>query len=140
MLLIRRVIEDEICGYLSLCWDDRFIISTRINDLVEFQSLFLKKIKGIFANPKVTILPGGAYMSKEKDNTPEKFKTELGGMGLYGTTSNTEIAGYVATGDIENAGQLDKGFKNLNERIGCNCLIVSSGNVKIRSIDFLAIN
>jgi len=65
-------------------------------------------------------------MSKEKDNTPEKFKTELGGMGLYGTTSNTEIAGYIATGDIENAGQLDKGFKKLNEESGATASLDDS--------------
>lgn len=65
-------------------------------------------------------------MSKEKDNTPEKFKTELGGMGLYGTTSNTEIAGYIATGDIENAGQLDKGFKKLNEDSGATASLDDS--------------
>ncbi|QOR68151.1 hypothetical protein IM538_08595 [Cytobacillus suaedae] len=41
----------------------------------------------------------------------EDVHVELGGMGLYGTTSNMEIAGYEATGDIENAGQIDKGFK-----------------------------
>ncbi|SHG14194.1 hypothetical protein SAMN05216225_101721 [Ornithinibacillus halophilus] len=32
-------------------------------------------------------------------------------MGLYGTTSNQEIAGYHMSGDIEYAGQLNKGFK-----------------------------
>jgi hypothetical protein len=59
-------------------------------------------------------------MSENKDKTPEKLKVELGGMGLYGTTSNTEIAGYMATGDIENAGQIDKGFKKLNEESGAS--------------------
>jgi len=45
----------------------------------------------------------------KKDNERnEKINVELGGMGLYGTTSNAEIAGYKATGDIENAGQIDK--------------------------------
>ncbi|WP_156288724.1 hypothetical protein [Oceanobacillus salinisoli] len=43
-----------------------------------------------------------------KEKTNEKINVKLGGMGLYGTTSNTEIAGYKATGDIENAGQADK--------------------------------
>ncbi|WP_042141925.1 hypothetical protein [Paucisalibacillus sp. EB02] len=65
-------------------------------------------------------------MSKGKDKTPEKFKTELGGMGLYGTTSNTEIAGYMATGDIENAGQLDKGFKKLNRESGASASLDDS--------------
>ncbi|WP_047984608.1 hypothetical protein [Ornithinibacillus californiensis] len=59
-------------------------------------------------------------MSENKDKTPDKLKVELGGMGLYGTTSNTEIAGYMATGDIENAGQIDKGFKKLNEESGAS--------------------
>ncbi|MFD2922894.1 hypothetical protein [Halobacillus naozhouensis] len=50
-------------------------------------------------------------MDNEKDRNKENVNGELGGMGLYGTTSNTEIAGYKASGDIENAGRLDKGFK-----------------------------
>ncbi|PLR76322.1 hypothetical protein CU633_16675 [Bacillus sp. V3-13] len=50
-------------------------------------------------------------MDKERDDVQEKINVELGGMGLYGTTSNTEIAGYEASGDIENAGRLDKGFR-----------------------------
>jgi hypothetical protein len=74
----------------------------------------------------VTILAGGAYMTKEKDNTPEKFKTELGGMGLYGTTSNTEIAGYMTTGDIENAGQIEKGFKKVNDESGASASLDDS--------------
>lgn len=48
---------------------------------------------------------------KNKDHINEKVNVELGGMGLYGTTSNMEIAGYKASGDIENAGRLDKGFQ-----------------------------
>lgn len=36
-------------------------------------------------------------------------------MGLYGTTSNKEIAGYRTSGDINNAGQIDKGFKRTEE-------------------------
>ncbi|MBM7690996.1 hypothetical protein JOC77_000399 [Peribacillus deserti] len=50
-------------------------------------------------------------MGTKNNRENEKVHVELGGMGLYGTTSNTEIAGYQATGDIENAGRLDKGFK-----------------------------
>ncbi|PLR80315.1 hypothetical protein CVD25_14695 [Bacillus canaveralius] len=50
-------------------------------------------------------------MDQEKDDVQEKINVELGNMGLYGTTSNTEIAGYEASGDIENAGRLDKGFR-----------------------------
>ncbi|PWA11155.1 hypothetical protein DCC39_09970 [Pueribacillus theae] len=50
-------------------------------------------------------------MKKEKEEINEKINVELGGMGLFGTTSNVEVAGYQASGDIENAGRLDKGFK-----------------------------
>jgi len=65
-------------------------------------------------------------MSKDKDNTPEKFKTELGGMEIYGTTSNSEIAGYKATGNIENAGQIDKGFKKINKESGASASLDDS--------------
>ncbi|WP_087973149.1 hypothetical protein [Oceanobacillus rekensis] len=54
-------------------------------------------------------------MDKKKEHTNEKVSVKLGGMGLYGTTSNTEIAGYKASGDIENAGRLDKGFQKVEE-------------------------
>lgn len=48
----------------------------------------------------------------EKEKDVEKHMTvQLGGMGLYGTTSNVNIAGYQATGDLENAGHPEKGFK-----------------------------
>ncbi|WP_077624497.1 hypothetical protein [Sediminibacillus massiliensis] len=50
-------------------------------------------------------------MDKKKATTEENINAELGGMGLYGTTSSEEVAGYKASGDIENAGNLDKGFK-----------------------------
>ncbi|MEB1809412.1 MAG: hypothetical protein LPK26_19320 [Bacillaceae bacterium] len=51
-------------------------------------------------------------MTKKKNGiNMDHIRTELGGMGLYGTTGTTEVAGYKMSGDIENAGQLDKGFK-----------------------------
>jgi hypothetical protein len=50
-------------------------------------------------------------MKKNKNNEQDKINAELGGLDLYGTTSNVEIAGYEASGDIENAGRLDKGFR-----------------------------
>lgn len=53
---------------------------------------------------------GGARMDKKKDKIKEDVNVELGGMGLYGTTSNKEIAGYKTSGDIENAGNIEKGF------------------------------
>ena len=54
-------------------------------------------------------------MNKKKEHNDERINVELGGMGLYGTTSNTEIAGYKASGDIENAGRLDKGFQKVED-------------------------
>ncbi|WP_227936411.1 hypothetical protein [Alkalihalobacillus deserti] len=54
-------------------------------------------------------------MDKKKKHTEESINVKLGGMGLYGTTSNTGIAGYKASGDIENAGRLDKGFQKTEE-------------------------
>lgn len=56
-------------------------------------------------------------MDKKKDNIKENVNVELGGMGLYGTTSNGEIAGYQTSGDIENAGNL-KGFKRPDKEAG----------------------
>lgn len=47
-------------------------------------------------------------MTDKKKRSNENINVELGGMGLYGTTSTEEVAGYQATGDIENAGQPDK--------------------------------
>jgi hypothetical protein len=50
-------------------------------------------------------------MDNKRNHGEKEIKVELGGMGLYGTTTNMEIGGYQASGDIENAGRLDKGFK-----------------------------
>jgi hypothetical protein len=55
-------------------------------------------------------------VDSKKDIIEEKVNAELGGMGLYGTTSNGEVAGYKASGDIENAGRLDKGFQKIEEQ------------------------
>ncbi|WP_409302741.1 hypothetical protein [Peribacillus sp. SCS-155] len=55
-------------------------------------------------------------MDKKMDDIQQEANVELGGMGLFGTTSNVEIAGYEATGDIENAGQLDKFRKEEGHR------------------------
>lgn len=65
-------------------------------------------------------------MKDNKDQTPEKLKVELGGMGFYGTTTNKEIGGYKTSGDIENAGQLDKGFKNANDKSGATASLDDS--------------
>ncbi|SEQ96075.1 hypothetical protein [Piscibacillus halophilus] len=54
-------------------------------------------------------------MGKEKERKKENINVKLGGMEIHGTTSNKPIAGYQASGDIENAGQLDKGFKKVEE-------------------------
>lgn len=53
-------------------------------------------------------------MSKEKEQN-KRINVELGGMEILGTTSNTEVGGYKASGDIENAGRLDKGFQKVEE-------------------------
>ncbi len=47
----------------------------------------------------------------KKDRINEDMNVELGGTGLYGTTSNEEVAGFKTSGDIENAGQIDKEFE-----------------------------
>lgn len=49
----------------------------------------------------------------ENNRKEENINVKLGGMALYGTTSNKTIGGYETSGDIENAGKIDKGFKNL---------------------------
>ncbi|MFT4413793.1 hypothetical protein ACLM5H_08040 [Fredinandcohnia humi] len=54
-------------------------------------------------------------MDKQNEQKEENINARLGGMGFYGTTSNIEIAGYTASGDIENAGRLDKGFQKPGE-------------------------
>nr|WP_106783115.1 hypothetical protein [Lysinibacillus timonensis] len=52
-------------------------------------------------------------MSKKNDK--QRINVELGGMDLFGTTSNAPVGGYQASGDIENAGRLDKGFRKVEE-------------------------
>lgn len=64
------------------------------------------------------MLGGGNMHDEKKEHIKENSNVELGGMGLYGTTSNEEIAGYRASGDIENAGRLDKGFKRPEDEAG----------------------
>ena len=51
-------------------------------------------------------------MTKKKG---QRINVELGGMELHGTTSNAEVGGYKASGDIENAGRLDKGFQKVED-------------------------
>ncbi|UTR10603.1 hypothetical protein MM300_22520 [Evansella sp. LMS18] len=53
----------------------------------------------------------GNNQKNNKGDIKQNVNAALGGMGLYGTTGNTEIEGYEMSGDIENAGRLDKGFK-----------------------------
>ncbi|WP_053220199.1 hypothetical protein [Virgibacillus senegalensis] len=50
-------------------------------------------------------------MTAKRKHPEKEANAELGGMGLYGTTSTEEVAGYQATGDIENAGKPEKGFR-----------------------------
>jgi hypothetical protein len=54
-------------------------------------------------------------VAKNRDNGKQRINVELGGMDLFGTTSNAPVGGYQASGDIENAGRLDKGFRKLEE-------------------------
>ncbi|RKQ33886.1 hypothetical protein [Oceanobacillus halophilus] len=63
--------------------------------------------------------------NNEKSN--EKINVKLGGMGLYGTTSNAEVAGYKATGDIENAGQADKLQRVEEEDISATASVKEEG-------------
>lgn len=41
----------------------------------------------------------------------ENVNGELGGAALFITISNKEIAGYGTSGDLENAGDIEKSFK-----------------------------
>lgn len=52
-------------------------------------------------------------MTKKRDK--QQINVELGGMDLFGATSNATVGGYQASGDIENAGRLDKGFKKVDD-------------------------
>jgi hypothetical protein len=54
-------------------------------------------------------------VDKKRDGKNEHVNVELGGMGIFGTTSNVEVGGYKASGDIENAGNLDSGFQKVEE-------------------------
>lgn len=54
-------------------------------------------------------------MSKEKEIDHKKINVKLGGMEIHGTTSNVEVGGYKASGNIENAGRLDKEFQKVEE-------------------------
>lgn len=65
-------------------------------------------------------------LADEKKKTKENVNTELGGMGLYGTTGNVEVEGYEMSGDIENAGQLDKGFNKKQKNMGAKASLEDS--------------
>ncbi|HET7657543.1 MAG TPA: hypothetical protein VFK37_04570 [Bacillales bacterium] len=56
-------------------------------------------------------------MAKDKKKQQD-INVELSGMGFYGTTANTGVEGYEATGDIENAGHPEKGFKKKKDPMG----------------------
>lgn len=57
-------------------------------------------------------------MERKKDAIKENVNVELKGMEIHGTTSNAEIGGYEATGDIENAGHPERGFRKEKGHIG----------------------
>jgi hypothetical protein len=59
----------------------------------------------------------------EKRVIQENVNAELGGTAIFGTTSNKEIAGYETSGDIENAGNLDKGFKSPEDGAGARASV-----------------
>ncbi len=65
-----------------------------------------------FSLGKLGVMEMKKLADEKKKITKENVNTVLGGMGLYGTTGNIEVEGYEMAGDIENAGQLDKGFNN----------------------------
>ncbi|WP_158737602.1 hypothetical protein [Alteribacillus sp. YIM 98480] len=69
-------------------------------------------------------------MDKKNEHKNEKINVKLGGMGLYSNTSNTEIGGYKASGDIENAGQLDKGFQKVEEEDTAPSASIKEGDQK----------
>lgn len=65
-------------------------------------------------------------MSNKKKEVNEKIKVELGGMEIYGTTGNIEVQGYKMTGDIENAGHMERGFEKTNPKDGARSSIVDT--------------
>ncbi|MDQ0254659.1 hypothetical protein J2S74_002038 [Evansella vedderi] len=63
----------------------------------------------------------------DKKNVKEDVNAAVGGMGIFGTTGNVEIEGYEMSGDIENAGQLDKGFKKDSGTVGAKATLEENG-------------
>jgi|GEM_PF-977225 len=59
----------------------------------------------------------------KKDSVKENVNAELSGMGIFGTTSNEEVAGYKTSGDLENAGQVEKGFKRPKDGAGATASV-----------------
>jgi len=59
----------------------------------------------------------------KKNSVKEDVNAELGGMGFFGTTSNEEIAGYQSSGDIENAGKVEKGFEGPEDGAGARASV-----------------
>ena len=51
-------------------------------------------------------------MDKKKEGN---INLKLGGMSLLSDNFHAEVGGYEASGDIENAGRLDKGFRKVEE-------------------------
>lgn len=66
------------------------------------------------------------YLADEKKKNEENINAELGGMGLYGTTGNVEVEGYSMSGNIENAGQPDKGYNKKKENMGAKASLEDS--------------
>ena len=74
-----------------------------------------KKKKPIIYNFCLLWLHYYKEVNKVDKKKEGNINVKLGGMSLYGTTSNAEVGGYEASGDIENAGRLDKGFRKVEE-------------------------
>lgn len=82
---------------------------------------------------RITCLSPGRVILREVNHLADKEKkikenvnAELSGMGLYGTTSNTDIEGYSMSGDIENAGHPEKGFEKAKKDMGAKASLKDS--------------
>ena len=51
------------------------------------------------------------------------MNAELGGTAIFGTTSNKEIADYETSGNIENAGDIEKGYTSPEDGAGARASV-----------------
>lgn len=59
----------------------------------------------------------------EKGMVQEDVNAELGGTAIFGTTSNKEIADYETSGNIENAGDIEKGYTSPEDGAGARASV-----------------